>query len=74
MDEPSDEVLAEALQAFFPADYDPNDITTWTATQLDELGVWNATLLGLELTDEPLDTVEDHGVTSPGDFTTEEGL
>jgi hypothetical protein len=68
MDEPSDEVLAEALQAFFPADYDPDDITTWTATQL---GVWNATLLGLELTDAPLDMVEDHAITPADAFTTE---
>lgn len=40
MDQPDGELLGEAIAAYHPPRaYDPDDITTWTAAQLDELAV-----------------------------------
>lgn len=59
--------------------YDPDDITTWDAEQLDELAVWAAVAeQGNELVDElpdglptaphGINTPEDHDFTAGGDF------
>ena len=51
--------------------YDPDDITTWDAQQLDELAVWDAAVNGYELTWDPPDPVcPGHATTLPGEFTT----
>jgi hypothetical protein len=65
--------LAAALHEHHPPmrAYDPDDITTWDAAQLDELGLWQAAVDGAEVLDHPLvDHVADHAVTLPGEFTT----
>lgn len=62
--------LGEALHANHPPvpPYDPDDITTWDAQQLDELAVWKAHAEGWELVDEPpAPAAPAHGVTAPGD-------
>lgn len=65
----SDDVLAEALHAYNPpVRYDPDDITTWNAAQLDELGVWAAACDGCEI-DEIGEgqEISEHAVTEQGD-------
>jgi hypothetical protein len=62
-----------ALYEAFPPrpPYDPDDITTWDADQLDELAVWDAAVNGYELTWDPPDPVcPGHATTAPGEFTT----
>lgn len=53
-----------------PTPYDPEDITTWDAQQLDELSVWAlAAEQGVELVDEIPDDLPmaPHARNAPGD-------
>ena len=65
-DNTGDGEVADGLHELHPP-YDPDDITTWSAEQLDELGVWAAAEQGLELVDEPPDPVAPHGENEPAD-------
>lgn len=47
-----DDVIGAALHAFHPP-FNPDDITTWPVDQLDELGLWQAAVDGLEVTEHP---------------------
>lgn len=67
------QAIALALYEAFPPErrYDPDDITTWDAAQLDELGVWQAAVDGAEVTWDPPDPVcPGHATTAPDEFTT----
>lgn len=67
-----EQLLGEAIAAYHPPrPYDPDDITTWSPDQLDELAVWAiADMPGIEVDylgegqhDAP------HGVNSPEEQT-----
>lgn len=68
---PSLDILADALHDYHPPmrPYDPDDITTWDVDQLDELGLWQAAVDGVEVLDESDDddAGDQHSRSLPGD-------
>lgn len=71
---PDPDPVADALAALHPP-HDPNDITTWTADQLDELALWQAAVDGLEVIDHPdeiallTDPANTHGANTEDEMT-----
>lgn len=68
---PSFDILADALHDYHPPmrPYDPDDITTWDAAQLDELGLWQAAVDGVEVSSDMdgVDAGDRHSHSLPGD-------
>lgn len=69
---PDPDPVADALAQAYPLDaslFDPEDITTWPVDQLDQLGLWQAAVDGLEIVDHPdgvamLDESNRHGLNA----------